>query len=172
MNKEGFYKYVIIVILLLIILAGFLLNLFLGLSALTLFFFICFLGVFFFFMQLYLRIQHNIDRIKSRSEQNINLENSKEFNKIKNSYEELTDFLEILIDYLEELKKKNSEEKILLEDIKNRFNENLEMQKKLASGVEDLFNSQYEQTIRLEKEWEKKFEDFVKKSRNFSKPRK
>lgn len=198
MNRENLYKSVIIIAFLLIILFGFLINLFLGESALILFFFISFLFALFFLIQLYLRVQHNIDNVRNFDSrvlnqkitnelknvnnefQNVNneLKNVRnEFNKIKESSEELVDFLEILVDFLESLKKKTAEEKLLLDSIKDifnendalikdKFNENREMQKKIASGVEDLFNSQYEQTAKLQKDWENKFNDFLKKSKN------
>ncbi len=158
MNKENFYNLIIVLVFLLLTLMSILIYIFLNQTALILMIFIIFLAAIFFFIQLYLKIQHNIDRVGSYDKPL--QKTSNEFKKIRESSENIIDFLEILIKYLEELKNKETKTESYETFLKDKFNEITEMQKKMAAGVEDLFNSQYELTLKLAKDWEKKFDDF------------
>jgi hypothetical protein len=79
-------------------------------------------------LEAYLRIQHNIDRVLAKANLqesqyqsivNAQAEFSKELETGKKIYEDILDLLEILIDYLEEMKEKDSRQEEVLKALEN-----------------------------------------------------
>lgn len=175
MNKERLTGVFVIFGAVVIALVGFLFSLIFSFEILLIYLTFIFSIISLGYLILYLKIQHNLEKKYSGLKYQINkeifyrLDEQKNyleegFNKQKNYLEEVVDFLESLLKYLETEKVDRLEG---FEDIKKEiydgFLEQKEMQKKMASGVEDLFNTQYEQVKSIEKRW-KEFADSKKKS--------
>ena len=180
MNKEQWYIAVILIGLILFVIISGIVGLFFGEVYLIILLFMLVSGSVLFFIVLYLRIQHNLDN-KGRNinglRKFIDSKLNQKFNEQKKIYKEIADFFESLLKFLEDSKRKDEEGLKNLketigdvdEDIENltkelgeKFNEQKEIQKRMAGGVENMFDSQYEQVEKVESDLRKEFEDFKK----------
>jgi len=158
MSKEEKVQLYILLASFIAVLVSFFIGIKFGLIYLIIFFIIIFCASFFFLIQLYIRIQHNIDnsiivaniRIKHNIDNSIIVAN--EITKIKvdldsklsgekELYEEIVSFFDNMLSYLEENKKELAELK--------------ELQNKLIVIMQQILECQQDQTLFLKKQIEK-----------------
>ena len=168
-------------------LIGILINVFFGLDFLLIYFLFVFSFILLGYLVLYLKIQHNfekkyfgLNRSINQLDNNLNniYSNGKEelftklnqgFDEQKNIHAEIVDFFESLLKYLEDDQNERSDSfedigknfEDMRKELDAKFLEQKDIQKKMASGVEDLFSSQYKQIQDVDKKWN----DFVKLSK-------
>ena len=135
MNRENKFRIILILFLGILFVLAWMIFLFFGINYFLLFMFAVFLFFVLVFLELYFRIQHNIDKSIGSA-----------LSKQKSFYEELLDFFDILLSQLEKTKNENEE----------KFHEQKDMHKRMAAGFEDMFNSSHEQIDELKKHIEDK----------------
>jgi len=142
MRKERFLQIIIFLVCLLLILFSFLIGLWLDEFYLLFIILIVLVAGLFVVLELYLRIQANINSVVGGESNNI-------FSTIED--------IKLMIEKLEYNLYNQGVEIKEIKEIKE-INEFKEMLKRMAAGVEDLFDSQYEQTIDLVRDSQKEVE--------------
>lgn len=158
MDKEKKVKVAMFVGILILILASFLIGFELGLIYLAIYFFIIFLFSFLFLIELYLKIQHNIDDQKVFKDyysfdnkfDEISSDLDRKFEEQKNIQDEFVSFFEDLTKFLEQEPKNNFGVEF------KKINENIEIsQKQTNAVVSQILELQKDQTQFLKNEIEK-----------------
>jgi len=142
MRKERFLQIIIFLVCLLLILFSFLIGLWFDEFYLLFIILIVLVAGLFVVLELYLRIQANINSVVGGESNNI-------FSTIED--------IKLMIEKLEYNLYNQGVEIKEIKEIKE-INEFKEMLKRMAAGVEDLFDSQYEQTIDLVRDSQKEVE--------------
>jgi len=143
MSKEEKVQLYILLASFIAVLVSFFIGIKFGLIYLIIFFIIIFCASFFFLIQLYIRIQHNIDNsiIVANEITKIKVDLDSKLSGEKELYEEIVSFFDNMLSYLEENKKELAELK--------------ELQNKLIVIMQQILECQQDQTLFLKKQIEK-----------------
>jgi hypothetical protein len=129
------------------------------------------------------QLDNNLNNIYSNGKEELFTKLNQGFDEQKNIHAEIVDFFESLLKYLEDDQNERSDSfedigknfedigknfedigknfEDMRKELDAKFLEQKDIQKKMASGVEDLFSSQYKQIQDVDKKWN----DFVKLSK-------
>ena len=152
---------------------GILILLFYNSDYLLIYFLMVFSFLLLFYLVLYLKIQHNFERNMGLMVKANNQLVEKLFKGLEEKFSCLDNCLEEKFSCLDNcLEEQDKRIYVYLEegrrDLKEKFEEQKDIQKKMAAGVEDLFNTHYEQVSNLEKKWD----EIIKKSKKSNKSKK
>ena len=174
MNKEQLFQLFILIGLILLVLISYLIGVVLGQFYMIVFFFIIFLGCFFVFILLYLRIQHNIDRKayfvgkKIDEQRKVNKDIVSFFESFLKVLEEQKRSNDVLVNFMSEQKRMNEDISGLFENLINALNEDKEKsdeyKNKIVVLIEQILDYQKDQTDFL-KDKMGKFKDVKRKRR-------